>query len=97
MTAPYHFVPTPYLICLANFKERQKKKNETFILRSLLPCNSFLLCYLTKRCYSYDLMSDIEILKSKRGNPIAYHDGLLFMQDCTTIENVGVGVVVYAV
>jgi hypothetical protein len=43
------------------------------------------------------LISDIEILKTKIGNPIVYHDGLLFMQDPMTVENVGVGVVVYAV
>ena len=55
----------------ANFDERQQEK-KTFTLRSLLPRNSFRLCYLTKWCYSYDSMGDIEILKSKRGNPIVW-------------------------
>jgi hypothetical protein len=36
-------------------KEKMKKK-ETFTIRSLLPCKSFLLCYLTKWYYSYDSM-----------------------------------------
>ena len=49
---------------------KDNRKKETFTLRSLLPRNSFCLCYLTKWCYSYDSMGDIEILKSKRGNPI---------------------------
>jgi hypothetical protein len=52
------FVPTPsYMIRWLWRKTREKK--ETFTLRSLLPHNSFCLCYFTKWFYSYDSMGVI--------------------------------------
>jgi len=74
------------LIWSANFNEPQKEKKKKHSHWNLF-YNVVLFPLLFNQVLLFlRLMDDIEVLNSKRGNPIVYHDGYVYTQHRVTDE-----------